>query len=406
MKLSKYLVLGLAGLAFVACSKDDNVPEDGAEVNKTVINLSFGRAESRGMGESMVEKYNTINDLDINFYNAQGNFVAIPETYTDLNGDVHDNAKAVQDAVDALKGGASNTELTIYGVPNSATQVYIVANQPAKGLNDNGIDLSSINKAKASHIFLSSQKDCLNSTLTSMETGGITEGKVNATLTPISCRFELKDLMAKKKPADWTGAEIKSFVVKGIYVNRFYPWGVLSGADINHDQIANGSDPKNYEKASYAKTTYNYNGTGDKVYDFGFMCDGDDISGNFTYSDTDLDAQYVYSATTDKTAEEVSNWWGYQVLPGVAPHLVIKLSVVFDDGGDGTAQDKYLVVEKYKDGNGALGNIERGKVYQISNLEFDASHLVEVPYEGVKTVEANITVAKWVAVPITPDFSK
>lgn len=406
MKLNKYFMLGLAGLAFAACSNEEGVPEVRKQ-DKAIIRLSLGKAETRGLGESVATKYNKINDLVINFYNAQGDYVDIPDTYTDQTG-TYDNVAAIKTAVDALKGGAHEAKLEIRGVPNYATQVYIVANQPAisETGNEKGIDMSSISKAKASHIFLSSQKDCLNSTLTSMETGVIKENGdnnvVNAELTPVACRFELRDFTAKRKPADWAGAEIKSFEVKGIYINRFYPWGLLSGKPTeDHDVIARENKPENYTKEKYQAIEYTYKNT-TKEYDFGYMCDGNDISTDFTYADKDLgDATYIYAAKTTQT----NSWWGYQLLPGDVPHLVIELGVVYDDG-DGTEKRKYLVVQKYKDGGAGLAEVTRGHVYQIDNLIFDASNLVDIPYEGTKTVSANIKVLAWVAVPITPDFSK
>lgn len=408
MKLNKYFMLGLAGLAFAACSNDETPSDNGKEANKTIIRLAFGKAETKGLGETVVTKYNKINDLIINFYNAQGNYVDVPETYTDeASGKTYDNKQAIADALAKLKDGAHEATLEIGGVPQSATQVYIVANQPKTAGNEQGIDISSINNAQKSHILLSSQKDCLNSTLTSKDTGAIKEGnKVEATLTPVASRFELKDLVANHKPADWTGAEIESFTVKGIYINRFYPWGLLSGADVaNHDQIARGDDKANYTKEKYGAIMYNYNGTGEKAYDFSYMCDGDDISASYTYAAATGTETFIQKATLNPIDENTDNWYGYQILPGAAPHLVIALDVKYDDG-NADAQPKYLVVENYKSGDTRLAQTERGHVYQISTLEFDASNLVDVPYQGTKTVTAKITVAAWEAVPITPDYSK
>lgn len=407
MKFNKYFMLGLAGLAFAACSNDENPSDNGKEANKTIIRLAFGKAETKGLGETVVKKYNNINDLIINFYNAQGNYVDVPDTYTDeVSGNTYDNKQSIANAVATLKGGAHEATLEIGGVPSSATEVYIVANQPEATGNEKGIDISSINNAQKSHILLSSQKDCLNSTLTSQRTGEITNGQVNATLTPVASRFELKDLVANPKPADWTGAEIKSFTVKGIYINRFYPWGLLGGGNVaNREQIARGDDKANYTKEAYGAIKYNYNGTGEQPYDFSYMCDGNDISATYTYAKATGDEKFIQKATLIPINENTQNWYGYQILPGAAPHLVIELAVIYDDGNT-EAQQKYLVVEKYKSGDAGLEKAERGYVYQISTLEFDASNLVDVPYQGTKTVTADISVAAWEAVPITPDYSK
>ena len=92
-------------------------------------------------------------------------------------------------------------------------------------------------------------------------------------------------------------------------------------------------------------------------------------------------------------------------------NIVIKLNVSYDNAEEGAApREKYLTITGYKklNADGTVGapvaKFERGNVYRIENLEFDINDLTDVPYEGEKSVSANVRVAAWVLVPVTPDI--
>ncbi|MCR6503885.1 hypothetical protein M1B78_15490 [Bacteroides sp. KH569_7] len=414
MKLNKLFMLGLVGLAFTACSNEDEIPGTGKQQDKAVIKLSLGAAKTRSLSETAANRYNKITDLEVFFYNAQGNFVEVPET---VEGDAdYSKTKAIANAVKELQE-KNEANLELQGVPEYAAQVYIVANQP-KG---NKIVTTSIADSKKSVIFLRSQSG-LNandefefenfsgehSTLTSMETGKISSTQdgvatANATLTPVPARIELKELRALAAPANWGGVEIASFNVKGIYLNRFCPWGRLNGENDGIAQVSNENDKEKYTKAFYAKIPYNYEGT-NAERNYAFMCDEPTAA--------EVSSAKGNAGIWSVMPKEETNWWGYQVLPGSVPHLVLKLDVTY---ANGNTQEKYLTVQNYKlneavegvgQANARLTEVKRGHVYRIELLTFDASNLTDVPYEGTKTVSAIIEVAAWVPVSISPDFSK
>lgn len=409
MKLNKLFMLGLVGLAFTACSNEDEIPGAGKQQDKAVIKLALGSAQTRSLSQSAARKYNTINSLEVHFYNAQGNFVEVPET---VEGDAdYSKADAIKSAVDELKSGKTQTHLEIKGVPKNVTQVYIVANQPA----GNKIETSSLDNARHSVVFLRSQNSLNaseefdfkvfsgeNSTLTGLGEVDV-DGNATVKLIPVPSRMEVGGLKAVKAPATWGGVEIQSFAVRGIYVNQFYPWGRLIGTDNNALKIANGSVPENYTKEAYKKISYTYNGVvGD--HNYAFMCDepasSDVVAG--------AAAPDIWSVKP-VLAGEFDQYWGYQVLPGDVPNIVVKLDVTY---ADGKVFRKFLTIQKYRltepiDGIGEAGavlpRVDRGYVYRM-NIDFDASDLTDVPYEGTKTFSALITVADWQPVGIAPDF--
>ena len=61
MKLNKFFMLGLAGLAFTACSNEEEFdPNDSGKENKVLVNLTLGRASTKSLSESAANLYNNI----------------------------------------------------------------------------------------------------------------------------------------------------------------------------------------------------------------------------------------------------------------------------------------------------------------------------------------------------------
>lgn len=425
-------MLGLAGLAFAACSNDDNAVNggNGREDGNVRVTLSLGKAGTRSLSQSAANLYNNIdpNNVQVVFYNSQGNYIEMPETVAGKgeNGGDYDNMKAISDAFTNLKDGGTSTTpqtLLLKGIPATATQLYIVTNNP-----NGAIETTSLNAAKASVVSLRSQYkdvDVANGILFSGQNATMTGRgdiptdvstpatatedavyEVTVELKPVPSRMEIQNVRALTADADWAGAEIASFTVDGFYINQFYPYGQLDGTQgPEEDRITNGSDPNKYAKNEYEKITY------EQETDFSFMCD--EPTTEMTYATGADGSNIVYAATTNATGEgdqAVPNWWGYQVMPGVVPHIVVKLHVkyageTYEDGNNGEL--KFLTIVNYTrtDNNSSLGGVARGEVYRIENLDFQVDDLTDVPYEGTKSISATVRVLPWNPVTVTPEFN-
>lgn len=393
MKFNKFFMLGLLGLTFAACSNDDNdqMPDkDG----KVYVSISIGTAKSRSLGESAAGKHNSIENLKIMFYNTADQYVPYAWNETD-------RAKAVQELKENHR-----TTITLTDVPSPAQKIYIIANEKI----ENQIGIGTLDEAKNTPIYLINQRknDFIEfsnetSTLTGLEefvdqTG---DANISVELVPVTARMEVKNFIAKKAPASYLGDDIESFQVLGIYMNSFYPAGLLGdGAPIDRSQINNASDDTKYTLTYYSGIEFNHENV--KTKDYSFMCN------ELSYDETNGTAVSAAATGTNEiwkvSPKEANKWWGYSALQGAVPHMVIKLQVKYKNITDPVT--RFLTINSYKlyntDTN--VAKIERGHAYRIENCTFDATNLTEKPYETTKTITAEVTVAAWTGVEVEPEY--
>lgn len=410
MKFNKYFMLGLAGLAFAACSNDEDVT-NGREDGRVRVTLSLGRTEAtRSVGQTAAGLYNKITDMKIVFYNRGGAFVSVPTT--GKVGDVeYNNEAAINEAIaKAFVTGQEKVSVELKEVPSSATQMYVVANGNGKS---NQVGTTSLEEARKTPIFLKNQIKTSferfsgeESRLTGLASIDPSTGKADVNLRPVPSRIELANVTAVPLPdgETWGGSEIKSFTISGFYLNSFYSVGCLDpqkDKDIWNDEnprtaIDNGQETGNYTKDKYKEKTWE------------MMCD--EPTDQYTYAEGTEGSGTIYTATM-KTADK----WGYMVLQGDPAHVIVKLNVTY---ADNSTLEKYLTITSYKykkgftDGFGnshtAGSDVEtmlRGHVYQINNINFDVKDLTDVPYETTKTVTAEVEVLPWVGVEVEPSFN-
>ena len=417
MKLNKFFMLGLAGLAFAACSNDDNAVNGGNEDGKVRITLSLGKTETtRSLGQTAAELYNKITDLDVVFYNNANSYVEAPETVAEDS--EYSKSSVISKAVSDLESGHTAT-LVLKGIPASAAKVYIVANQNNKS---HGVDISSLDAAKNTLIYLNEQVKTTNYTDFSGEESHMTglssigaDNSVKVELRAVPSRIELQKVNAKPMPTDgtWGGTEITSFTVLGFYVNAFYTTGHLDPA-IDKEE---GSSRTKIDGESVA-SNYDAKESGTGLYKdtWKFMCD-EPTDSQINYAEGTFDATddpdgFLYTATPNPE----TNYWGYHILQGDVPHVVVKLNVTYSDN---TTAIKFLTITNYTYANNfsepnngpthnqgeLVGEVLRGHVYRINNINFDVTDLTDVPYEGTKTVTATVSVLPWVGVDVNPEFN-
>lgn len=424
MKLRSLVLLAALGFGLTACNNDgDDITSGEMTDGRVRINLALGRTETtKSLGATAAGLYNDIEKLEIAFYDGAGNYVGYP-----LKGQVgdvtYDNEKAINDALEALKTGNHETTLELKEVPGSATQMLVIANNKAEG----EIKTATLNTVQGSLINLSEQNvdnftrfSGEKSTLSGLDNAfdqktveGINIYEANVTLRPVPSRIELGDITAVNLPEgeEWLGPEIKEFKVLGYYINGFYIDGALDTKLNPSDRtmVDNGSTAADYTKEAYSKLTHG---------NFGFMCD----------EPTDGQITYAAGATSDEiwkgtTAE--GKVWGYQVLKGEVPHVVVKLSVTYapQEGVKSEPEVKFLTIDRFTygkafdeptdaDGDGnknyqagaPVKYFHRGHVYQINEIRFNVGNLTDAPYETTKTVSATVSVAPWKGVEIKPEF--
>lgn len=400
MKFNKYFMLGLAGLAFAACSNDEDIT-NGREDGKVRVTLSLGRTDTRALSPTAKGVYNTVTDLKIIFYNSGGAYVAHPVSGT--VGDVeYNNETAVSDAVALLNSGHT-AEIVLKEIPSSATQMLVVANSKNK---TNGISTQSLTAAKETKIYLNQQvidnyktfegEESRMTGLAQIKTeNGVSTAHVK--LRPVPSRIELRDVTAQKLPADveWGGVDIKSFEVLGFYVNAFYETGFLDATDDpNRDKIDNASTTANYTKAAYTTAGWD------------FMCD-EPTTGQMTSQAGAAGSNVIWeNIVTDRNEK----YFGYMAIKGTPVDVVVKLNVTFTDN---STAEKYLTIRNYtyapdQDGYTAgetVSTFERATVYRVNNVLFDIRDLTDVPYEKTINLTATVEVLPWAGADVNAGFN-
>lgn len=416
MKLNKFFMLGLAGLAFAACSNDDEIVSQGQKGDNTVVlSLSLGKTEmSRAAETSAAGLFNNLLSLDIQFYGADGRRVVVDRTVEEQA--AYENSlkvaiEALEDRQNTSQGEQTKvTQVTLTGVPVTATQILVIANQNTP-VNTNSLELARESQIRLKGLVEKANDKCVFNQQNSLMTGFAGIGEANAegvakasvSITPVSSRLEVQKVTAMK--CETEGAvDLNSFTLKGIYVNRFYTKGALDPEKNSAERVKvdNRDEPLNYTKEKYESITAN------GETDFEFMCDV-------------IGTEGTTSTTTDAIAEVAcadGKYWGYPILAraqntavdGVydVPNLVVEMEIKYNhpETGIETIATKYLTIVGYHTTDGTpISTFERRHVYRINDLQFDFEDLADVPYQGTKSIEATVTVLPWIGVDVQPDFN-
>lgn len=407
MKFNKYFMLGLAGLAFAACSNDEDITNQ-KDGDKVLLTLSLGRTEqTRAVETSAAGLFNNVLDLKAYFFTSDSRRLEI-----DAESQAKNEAELAK-AVAALNASTGTDErfttVALTGVPATAAQIYVVANQ------NTPIQTGNLEAARNTTIYLKGlvarasemanvfdQQNSLMTGLAGIADGGDGTATANVQITPVSSRLEIQKLTAMRVEGTDV-VNIENFQLKGIYINRFYSEGKLDPQK-NAPAADRGTVRKDHGSTTTEYTAANYETDG-----FSFMCD------EYT---TPISS--TASTTTDAICEvncpAENKCWGYPVLAGKqegeqvdgvydVANIVIELSVKIE--GVDERRNKYLTIIGYKQANAAQTPVltfARRNVYRITDLQFDINDLTDVPYEGTKSVTATVTVLPWIGVPVTPDF--
>ena len=386
MKLDKYVMLALAGVAFAACSnEDDPVLKSGNSNEKTVV-LSLANSSVRGVeGNVADDSYASIYDLTVYFL-ASDNMIVDTQTVEPTDG------------ATTITSGATHA----FTVPASVQKLHVIANMKKAGvtlnkpqnqqqLHESLISLKTQYCTVGGSVLNSAAEvvlaGCSGSTpFGTREQGEGADKKTIYTATvqiaPIVARFEIQKITAVPKTGNTKQVgDIIGFTVDGIYLNSIYMDGRLDGGSLTNEseRFDNKSIAANYSTTTPGKYTGDYAMLADEPTGL----KGEDGT-----------AFATVNPGTDKC-------WGYQVFGGVAPHIVLKLSDIIYKGetDNVTKPHGFVTIQNY---SGITNNaITAGNVYLIKDLQF--AEVTDVPYEGEKALEVTVNVAPWNVVELTPE---
>jgi hypothetical protein len=233
-------------------------------------------------------------------------------------------------------------------------------------------------------------------------------------VSPIASRIEIGTIKTAAGTGNNAQVTIKSFELRGIFINNYYSQLKLDNAYVDADKRNAGSVVENY--------------TEDNA---GFWWRSTVISPNPNYGQylftgnggTTKFGVYAPNETTPTSVKaHATNTWGYNIFPGTAtyePHIVIRLAkVVLNDktaaipaaGTDYTlTADQYVTVKGFKTAAGAtINGLQRGYVYKLgtTTAEFTITpdNLTEEPETNPISARVTISLVTWTAQEVKPEY--
>lgn len=390
-------------LSFMGCSKDSDKGNE-SDVTQLTLKVVVPGASTYAVGESNVDKQPKFNDAKIYFT---------------------DGAKIRKIVSFAKVDKLTSTGENIDGIPVTATQVYVIANEGVVSANEGdkngqagpltdesnttviiaeGDDFSKLQKLM---IKINAQVNPVNqlhllgkSTFTPVISG---TASILISLRPaISC-IEIEKIEADQSVV--AAKRITQFDLQGIYINNTYT--MIS--------VDNAIYPDNASIAyDYQSTVWNTSGT----YPAAFCNESSSFQNKVSYTagGTNRWGYYVVPAQKKSGDAYVGNTMNVKVngVPtskvfGACPLIVLKVNNVKVNDADKDAGNQgksyYVTVSKYYEKDALINYFEGGYVYDISSISFNDDHLSDEPnVPTIVPLSVKVEVKTWERKPVTPGF--
>jgi hypothetical protein len=356
MKLNKYFMLGLAGLAFAACSNEDEVGNDLSQNSKTItVKIETGGYTTRASG----------NEAWTNGANNQSQITVNTVTLYLLDKD---------GAIVDTKTLANKLSDTFHGVSGTVTKIAAVANcQPtASGTWANVVvetfDVADYQTAENAPVYAEAVDITYKNTDTQ---DGYPMYEATLQLVTKMSRIELSGNL---QCTNLTESAYKTLTLEYVGINRANTKFTLKGI---------GSDPHPVT---------------------------DNLPG---FPDTGTPTAFYDAAATpapvldDKnTSVALGTSYGYSVCG--MPELLLRFdSEPIDNVTEGYIiyDPAYLKITGFKTADGNVVAMEPGKIYQITDLEFTEENITTLEKDKI-CITATVSVAPWDIVAVEPSYGE
>lgn len=367
MKLNKFFMLGLAGLAFAACSSDDEVSNfDNGEKQSVVIKIG-NEATSRTLGDSQAGLGGQAGNLkdgtaiklsNVTIFYAQGTNIvkSVKLSSTDT------------EKWNALTGDAGYVE---HNLPSAVNQVYIAGNYAG--------DLSKVatkDELEKTVVEAADQKDVNNIVLygvdESLENAGAADNlghekvlKAVIDLKPLISRIEIKSIQCEDLGNQFSSIELKAIGLMNVWQNV-----TLGGTATNELTLANVNEP----------------GQTGKKYTFG--------SERFWAWDNIIGVTLNQATDTYPTDQQV---YGYNFIAKKEQDLQVKLYLAAKKGNAVTPLNNTITA------NFGKKDFVPGMIYQVT-LKFKEENIGPWDPSQTQCIQVNVTVQKWEVETLTPQY--
>ena len=364
MKMNKYLMLGLAGLAFTACSnEEDAIIDNGVIEGNGVVEVSIASPVTKSLQSG-----------------ATGSTVIV-------GGDIivevtHNNGTTISQTIDRDQNdedGKTEYIVKFYGVTNP-TKVVAYCNDGKTVNDDADIAITDPRLQSEPNSIPAYAEATLSATDINGEMENPADGKVYQRYTkelalqiPVA-RLELKGVKHVDEDDD---CKFESLFINGVYLNNIYATKDAVSATDTY---------------SWTETSVKDQGTFPILYD---------VVGEFGVGENFLSGTAF--------PKEAGKAYAYNFFAG-ANKEVPELRIYFNKATassptDPVTQPRYAVVTSYKNGSGAIANFTPGTIYRITNVELDDKYIgPNETGETVYGVEVTVEEAEWSVTDITADW--
>jgi hypothetical protein len=354
MKKILSAAIALSAVAFASCSKDGGEElEPTGDVQQLVVKLDM--EEPAEAATRMTTAPGTTGQLKLN----DGHIFII-------NG----AGSVVQHVVLDVPAASSTTGQTITTPVSSGSRVYILGNIPStvtpsslntwSQIQTTVVNMQTAGQTDYTTAMLANQD---SSSPMAIQSSGTGTASVTVPLAPLYSRMELAQVSG--------GPNIVSFTVTGVFVDRYYSSFTLTGA-------SSGSVWNQTTKTDF---TGNIGDTG-------------------SWASTGAQGSAVAVPASGQS-------WTYHMASDDLPRFIVRVeNVVYMAGTTQTtiAEPRYITVSGYS--GTAPTKFERGKIYQIANLQFTENNLGTTPNPTNVTLNVKTQVVDWVPTPLTPTVSR
>lgn len=391
MKMNKFFMLGLAGLAFAACSNEEDLTSGVSNDGTKSMYLKF-EGLSSGVSGRAVEEGKTAGQI------ALTNFTVY---FTDATGVIRETATLNDDAADWATIGTVGH--LFHSIPNSVEQVYVVGNAENKNLPQVTVNTTNISVVKNQALQIAGEQDFGDVILFGGDTqiepvtdGSITDDqeghnllyKAEVALAPFVSRFEVKGIQCE----DLTGSKYKKIELEAIglmdYNNKFTLGGTASEPMTIDNVLEPGSTPE-AGKYIFGETTDAVN----NAYT-NYSWAWDKITG-------------VELTKNDDIHNPAAGYYVYQFSPKQitsGKNVQIKLALNAYRADDSLDPFGAVVTAKFNTSNGPLTEFAAGKIYRIDSYKFKVENVGPWNPDEEICVNVKVTVANWEIVALTPVF--
>lgn len=417
MKLNKFFMLGMVGLAFAACSNEEDAvsfPDGGGAVTVKLVNPSVLTKTvtdpTEGNGNVTITGDITISLYDNQTDNVSQTMTLHSTSITNATELTFWNVTSPKKITVSINGGTNSyTGISIEGLQDDP------ANIPAYGQTEHFTLTETMDSPNPDNAYNADQKKGTESGAKSGDENKkyqIYTAKVTMAI-PVA-RLEVSGIKHKGHPQTASGddCEYAKLTIKGVYMDNLYTLGGdysenydAGITDFYNSVFGNGTSTS---KQDYCWEADKGLGTGSTAILKDEITAGESEGENFLAPGSEWPKQVATSAE-DPTMKDQA--FAYNFYPAVGEDMP-KFKIYFDtsvssDPANPKPAPRFAMITKYKKENGEdLTAFEPGKIYRITNAELVDGNIIGD--EGGNTlygVEVTVKQAEWSVVKITADWA-